>query len=82
MTRTPVDSSMIRSIGYDKDSLALEVEFTSGAVCLYEGVKPEHHYDLMKAQSYGKHFNAHIKGKYDWKYIENPNAKKAENQSA
>jgi len=64
MEREVVSSSNIRSIGYDSDSMTLEVEFNSGAVYQYQGV-PQSEYDaLMNAGSKGTHFNANIKNRY------------------
>jgi hypothetical protein len=64
MERIPVSSSNIRSIGYEPDSMTLEVEFNSGAVYQYQGV-PQSEFDaLMGAGSKGAHFNAHIKNRY------------------
>lgn len=64
MERELVSSSNIRSIGYDADSMLLEIEFNSGAVYQYQGV-PESEYDaLMRAGSKGTYFNANIKNRY------------------
>jgi len=64
MERVSVSSSNIQSIGYDSDSMTLEVEFNSGAVYQYQGV-PQSEYDvLMNAGSKGAHFNANIKNRY------------------
>jgi hypothetical protein len=60
MTRTPVASRSIRSIGHEGSTL--EVEFSSGAVYRYDGVTAAHVEDLLKAPSLGKHFATHIKG--------------------
>lgn len=77
MTRNAIESSNIKSVGYDKASLTLEIEFGSGGVYQYYGVLPEHHSDLMAAESIGKHFHAHIKGRYEWKKIEEKETKEA-----
>jgi len=54
MTRTPVSSSSLKSIGHDGDTL--EVEFQSGALYHYHGISREHFDALMGAESIGKHF--------------------------
>ncbi|MDA2939146.1 KTSC domain-containing protein [Acidobacteria bacterium AH-259-A15] len=64
MNRTPVDSSNIASIGYDPQTLTLELEFTSGRVYQYFDVPSTTHEQLMQAESKGKFFNAQIKGIY------------------
>jgi hypothetical protein len=64
MERVSVSSSNIRSIGYDSDSMTLEVEFNSGAVYQYQGV-PQAEYDaVMNAGSKGRYFNASIKNRF------------------
>ncbi len=69
MLRVPVTSSNIRSIGYDRQSAALEVEFTSGDVYQYFDV-PEHLYrGLMDASSHGQFLNDNIKYGYRYQKI-------------
>ena len=64
MERVYVSSSNLRSIGYDPESLTLEVEFNSGAMYQYQGV-PQPEYDaLMNAGSKGTYFNANIKKQF------------------
>ncbi len=62
MKREPVESSNIRSIGHDPATKTLEVEFLNGTVYQYHDVDADKHAALMKADSVGGHFNAHIKG--------------------
>jgi KTSC domain len=62
MKRTPVDSTNLKSVGYDADSKTLEVEFDQGRVYRYFGVSVALHEQLMKAtESHGKFFNKYIK---------------------
>lgn len=64
MDRDFVDSSNIESIGYDENSLTLEVEFKGGSVYEYSGV-PEHIYiELKEASSVGSYFNQNIRNDY------------------
>lgn len=66
MNRTPVVSSNIESVGYDPDSLVLEVEFRTERIYHYLGV-PEEEYDgLMSASSHGKYLARRIKGRYEY----------------
>jgi hypothetical protein len=60
----PVDSSAIRSIGYDHQALSLRVEFHSGKVYVYEAVPEAVFQKLKHAESKGKHFIAHIRESY------------------
>ena len=64
MRRLGVESSAIRSVGYDDDLAILEIEFTSGDVYRYHAVPPSVHRDLMDAESRGRYFVAHIRDVY------------------
>jgi hypothetical protein len=66
MERTPVTSSDLYSIGYDADSLTLEIEFKKGAVYQYYGVPQEEYQNLMCASSHGSYFNANIRNRYSY----------------
>ena len=69
MLRTKVESSNIASVGYENNTV--EIEFNSGAIYQYENV-PIRVYDvMMKADSVGKYFNAHIKSKYNYRRVDN-----------
>ncbi len=61
MKRTEVESSMIRSVGYDPDARILEIEFNSGQVYQYFDVPPQEYEGLMKAESHGRYFLANIR---------------------
>jgi hypothetical protein len=51
MERNRVNSSKIRSVGYDPKSQVLEVEFSDGGLLAYRGVSPEVHRQFMAAPS-------------------------------
>lgn len=61
MSRKPVTSSNIRSIGFENG--VMEIEFANGGrVYRYTGPRVQEHYEaLMKAPSVGKHFLAHVR---------------------
>lgn len=61
---TPVRSSNIEAVGYDQPTRVLTVRFKSGQAHAYDGVSPEHHAALMRAESVGKHFHAHIRSAF------------------
>lgn len=64
MDRKYIESSMIRSIGFDSASSTLEIEFNSGAVWQYSDF-PESEWHLFEgAESQGKFFNSNIKDQY------------------
>ncbi|MFT4037565.1 MAG: KTSC domain-containing protein [Thermomicrobiales bacterium] len=64
MKRQHVDSSMLRSAGYDAKSETLELEFTNGRVYQYAEVPPEVFADLMAADSKGRYVLASIEPFY------------------
>lgn len=57
MKRVALQSSSLRSLGYDPEQQILEVEFSSGALYRYEAVPPEVVQTLLEADSLGRHFN-------------------------
>ena len=64
MTREPVSSSNLAEIGYDSQTLTLEVCFKSGRIYQYFGV-PEHIYNgLRAAGSPGGYLNREVKGNF------------------
>ena len=64
MRRMKVDSSAVRSVGYDVEQRALEVEFENGGVYRYADVPPEEVVALLEADSIGRYMNTHIKARY------------------
>ncbi|MCK4386927.1 MAG: KTSC domain-containing protein [Candidatus Pacebacteria bacterium] len=69
MERTQVNSSNIRSIGYDEQSSILEVEFISGSIYQYLNF-PEYLYQqFINASSYGGFLNDHIRYNYQYQKI-------------
>jgi hypothetical protein len=63
--RDYVDSTMIRSIGYDPSSGTLEVEFrTNGQVWQYYNVPESTYHEVRAAGSLGKAFNSRVKGQF------------------
>ncbi len=55
MQRQQVDSSNLKSIGYEKQ--VLEIEFQNGDVYQYFDVPKDEYIALMNAESHGKYFN-------------------------
>jgi KTSC domain len=64
MIRVQVQSSNIRAVGHDPQTLTLEIEFQNGNVYQYFDVPRAIHEELMKAPSHGEFVNRHIKGSY------------------
>ncbi len=61
MLRQVVDSSSLRSIGYDRATATLEVEFKNGGVYRYRGVPAETWSQLRRADSMGRFFRDHVR---------------------
>lgn len=59
--RTPVKSSQIKSIGYDRATKRMHIEFPDGSLYEYSNVGEADHRDLMRAKSIGSHFIRVIK---------------------
>ncbi len=70
ISRKPVESSHIASIGYDLESLTLEVEFKNGKIGRYKGVPADKSDELMAAESVGRYLARNIKGVYDYAPVE------------
>lgn len=51
MERKRVNSSKIRSAGYDPKGQILEIEFSDGRILAFRGVSPEVHRQFMAAPS-------------------------------
>ena len=62
--RQPVTSTSIASIGYDPQRRMLDVEFQSGATYRYLKVPPDAASRFMEAESKGRFFSRHIRGKF------------------
>jgi hypothetical protein len=64
MNRTPVQSSNVASVGYDPDTLTLEVEFTNGMVYQYFDVPEVEYHNLISADSVGRYLSHNIRNSY------------------
>ncbi len=65
MDRDAVNSSMISSIGYDRSTGIVEIEFrSSGQIWQYMNVPEIIYNEVRYADSIGKSFNALIKNQY------------------
>ncbi|MGH8753818.1 MAG: KTSC domain-containing protein [Burkholderiales bacterium] len=69
MERKSVNSSTIRSVGYEPNSQTLEIEFTSGSIYQYSRVSPEIHRKLMAAPTIGSYFKNIIEDEFTAKRI-------------
>lgn len=69
MKRHHVNSTSVRSIGYDEATKTLEVKFIDGDVYQYFKVPQKVYLDLLTAESIGAYLNKEIKGTYSYKKI-------------
>ncbi len=69
MDRKKVNSSSIRSVGYDERSRVLEVEFNDGRVNQYSGVSAEVHRRLTSAPSIVSYFRDNIEESFTAKRL-------------
>lgn len=61
MKREAVNSSVLKSVGYDKKKKILETEIVNNEVYAYYQIPYSAYYNLMKAPSLGKYYNEVIK---------------------
>ncbi len=61
MIRNPVQSSDVMSIGYDEDTMTMEIEFHTGSVYLYFDVPKDFYMELISASSIGEFVNRVLK---------------------
>jgi len=64
MKRHLVESSVLRSVGYDAAIKLLELEFREGGTWDYFGFPPGVYKKFIDAESLGNFFVRKIKGKY------------------
>ena len=61
----PVESEMLRLVGYDEESRVLEVVFNTGDRYRYLNVPPSEYEGLMNAESIGQYMHKHVIGYYE-----------------
>ena len=69
MKRQTVESTNIRSVGYDAGNELLEIEFHGGATYEYYAVPSRTHTGLMEAHSKGKYFLSNVRNIFKFKKI-------------
>ena len=69
MERAAIRSRDIAIVGYDEQSLTLEVTFRSGGVYKYCEVPTQVHENLMKATSRGTYFRDHIRDSFAYQKV-------------
>jgi hypothetical protein len=70
MKREPVESTAIKSVGYNEDKHLLEVEILeTGRIYQYKDVPVEEYLDFMDAKSLGEYYNRVIKDHYKYREL-------------
>ena len=70
MERQPVDSSAIRSVGYDAFNSILEIEFVQpNRIYAFYDVPYSVYSELMEAESKGSYFNEDIRDLYAYQAL-------------
>ncbi len=69
MNREAVNSSSLKSVGYEKTDKILEIEFNKGGIYQYSKVPENIFHELLKAPSLGKYFLRFVKDKYPTKKV-------------
>ena len=72
MKREPLDSSSLRSAGYDPAAHVLEVEFRNGGVYQYLEVPDEEFEEFITAPSKGRYLNTEIKPRHPARKLRPP----------
>jgi hypothetical protein len=70
MKREPVESTAIKSVGYNEDKHLLEVEILeTGRIYQYKDVSVDEYLDFMDAKSLGEYYNRVIKENYVYREL-------------
>lgn len=77
--RTHVDSSNLKSIGYNNSSKILEIEFVNGAIYQYYAVPQRTYVELMQAKSHGKYFYAFIRDNFQYQQVQEKSIQQSSN---
>lgn len=69
MRRINVESSNLKSVGYNEENEILEIEFLHGGLYKYYDVPESEYNALMNASSHGSYFSRNIKNRYRYQKI-------------
>jgi len=72
ITRQPVHSNALATVGYSRRLHALEVEFVNGAIYRYSNVPPEIYRDLLGAPSKAQFYDANVRGHFPSVHVKPP----------
>lgn len=66
MERQEVESTTMRSVGYNQAKQVLEIEFQSGMIYQYLDIPSAIYKELLEAESKGRYFNSEIRDTYEF----------------
>jgi hypothetical protein len=69
MERRTVNSSKIRSVGYDERARVLEVEHSDGSIYQYSGVSAEVHRRMMSAPTIASFYQDRVEEDFSRKRV-------------
>ena len=69
MNKIPVNSSIIRNVGYNRDECELEIEFVKGSVYKYKYVYPDEVVSMLFSDSIGSYFMRFISKAYTYEKV-------------
>lgn len=64
MPRVNLNSTSLHAATYQDQCAVLELEFKSGAVYHYFGIRAQTFEELLRAESKGGYFNSHIRNRF------------------
>ena len=65
MEREKVESTALKSVGYNPDERLLETELITERIYQYKEVPEVIYHNLMKAESLGRYYNKYIRDEYE-----------------
>ena len=69
MERVSLESTSLKSVAYDEETLTLEVEFVEGGIYQYSGVPKEIYESLMNAESKGRYYVIKIRNTFPYQKV-------------
>ena len=65
----PLDSRMLSAVVYEPESRTLYLRFTSGEIYAYFDFPEDQHQAFLQAESRGRFFLSHIRGKFRYQRL-------------
>lgn len=69
MKTIAVNSTTLRTVGYDAERQLLQIEFQNRSIYQYFGVPASVYEELLEAPSKGAYFNRSIRPKFDYALV-------------